>query len=170
VHAKAARTRLSATLAEKRPIRVLFLCTGNSARSILAEALLNQLGAGQFKAESAGSHPTGRVHPLALAQLELMRLPIAGLRSKAWDEFAGPDATPFDVIVTVCDDAASETCPVWPGTARRLHWSIADPAAVTGTLAERQTAFQATANALADRIRTLVETVVTAPAGGASRG
>ena len=157
-------------MAKKRPIRVLFLCTGNSARSILAEALLDHLGAGQFEAESAGSHPTGRVHPLALAQLELMRLPVAGLRSKAWDEFAGPHATPFDVIVTVCDDAASETCPAWPGMAQRLHWSIADPAAVTGTPAERQAAFQATANALADRIRTLVETAVTAPAGGAGRG
>ena len=157
-------------MAKKRPIRVLFLCTGNSARSILAEALLDHLGAGQFEAESAGSHPTGRVHPLALAQLELMRLPVAGLRSKAWDEFAGPHATPFDVIVTVCDDAASETCPVWPGMAQRLHWSIADPAAVSGTSAEQQAAFQATANALAERIRALVDTRATAPAGGASRG
>ena len=154
----------------KRPIRVLFLCTGNSARSILAEALLDHLGAGRFDAESAGSHPTGRVHPLALAQLQQMRLPVEGLRSKTWDEFAGPDVTPFDVIVTVCDNAASETCPVWPGTAKRLRWSIADPAAVTGTAAEQQAAFQATAQALADRIRTLVETVATPPAGGASRG
>ena len=156
-------------LAAKRPVRVLFLCTGNSARSILAESLLNHLGDGKFESHSAGSHPTGRVHPLALAELELMGLPLEGLRSKNWDEFADPNMTPFDYIITVCDNAASETCPVWPGVALRQHWSIADPAAVVGTPAEQALGFQAVVSELAERIRAFMDTAGSASAAGAHR-
>ena len=109
---------------------VLFLCTGNSARSILAESLLNHQGQGNFHAFSAGSFPKGQVHPLALDLLERMNLPAEGLRSKSWDEFAAPGARPIDFIFTVCDNAAGEVCPVWPGKPMTAHWGIADPAAV----------------------------------------
>lgn len=111
---------------------ILFLCTGNSARSILAEALLNHKGAGRFRGFSAGSQPKGEPHPMALSVLEAHGLPTAGLRSKSWDEFAGPDAEPIEYIVTVCDNAAGETCPIWPGHPVTAHWGIADPAAVDG--------------------------------------
>jgi arsenate reductase len=119
----------------------LFLCTGNSARSILAESILQREGKGRFNALSAGSNPAGRVHPYALDLLETMGHPVAGLRSKNWDEFAGPNAPALDFVFTVCDNAAGETCPVWPGQPMTAHWGIADPAAATGSEAEKRAAF-----------------------------
>jgi len=121
---------------------VLFLCTGNSARSIMAEAIMNQKGQPNFSAYSAGSHPTGAVRPEALRQLEAAHLPIAGLRSKSWDEFARPDAPQLDFVFTVCDNAANEVCPVWPGQPMTAHWGIPDPAAVQGTLEQLAKAFR----------------------------
>jgi arsenate reductase len=112
---------------------VLFLCTGNSARSILAESLLTHWGNGKFRAFSAGSFPKGQVHPMALDLLGRMNLPAEGFRSKSWDEFAAPGAPPIDFIFTVCDNAAGEVCPVWPGKPMTAHWGVADPAAVEGT-------------------------------------
>lgn len=136
-----------------RPQTVLFLCTGNSARSIIAEALMNHWGQGRFKAYSAGSFPKGEVHPLSLATLERLRLPTAGLRSKSWDEFAGPGAPQIDYILTVCDQAAGETCPVWPGHPITAHWGLPDPAAVTGSRDEQLKAFAETARILQLRIQ-----------------
>jgi protein-tyrosine-phosphatase len=112
--------------------RVLFLCTGNSARSIMAECALNRHGRGRFEAHSAGSHPTGRVHPVALALLERYNYPTAELRSKSWDEFATPGAPPLDFVFTVCDNAAGEVCPAWPGQPMTAHWGVEDPAAFVG--------------------------------------
>jgi arsenate reductase (thioredoxin) len=120
---------------------VLFLCTGNSARSIMAEAILNHKGGGEFTAYSAGSHPIGRPRPEALAQLESARIPTTGLRSKSWDEFAGSGAPKLDFIFTVCDNAASAVCPVWPGHPMMAHWGVPDPAAVTGAPEEIARAF-----------------------------
>jgi len=121
---------------------VLFLCTGNSARSILAEALLNHRGKSNFRAFSAGSHPTGRVNPHALHLLESASLPIAGLRSKSWDEFAIPGAPRMDFVFTVCDRAAHEVCPLWPGQPVTAHWGVPDPAAVAGSQEQIERAFQ----------------------------
>ncbi len=136
-----------------RPYNVLFLCTGNSARSILAEALINQWGHGKFKGFSAGSHPKGQVHPIALQLLERMNFPTTGLRSKSWDEFAAPGATPLDFVFTVCDNAAGEVCPYWPGQPMTAHWGVPDPAAVEGTDMEKWAAFRETFNRLENRIK-----------------
>jgi arsenate reductase (thioredoxin) len=122
--------------------RVLFLCTGNSARSIIAEAILNHKGKGKFTAYSAGSHPTGRPRPEALRQIELAGLPTAGLRSKSWDEFSEPGAPKLDFVFTVCDNAAKEQCPYWPGQPMTAHWGIADPATVKGNPEEVTRAFR----------------------------
>lgn len=123
------------------PFNVLFLCTGNSARSILAEALLNHRAAGRFRAFSAGSHPSGQPRPEALAQLVSAGISVEGLRSKSWDEFATPDAPKMDFVFTVCDNAANEACPYWPGQPTTAHWGIPDPAAVKGTPEEIARAF-----------------------------
>ncbi len=121
---------------------VLFLCTGNSARSIMAEALLNHKGKGRFIAYSAGSHPSGQPRPEALRQIESAGMPVAGLRSKSWDEFAAPGAPNLDFVFTVCDNAAKEQCPYWPGQPMTAHWGIPDPAAVQGTAEEIARAFR----------------------------
>ncbi len=121
---------------------VLFLCTGNSARSILAEAILNHKGRPNFTAYSAGSHPSGAVRPEALRQLDAAHLPTQGLRSKSWDEFARPKAPHLDFVFTVCDNAANEVCPVWPGQPMTAHWGIPDPAAVQGTKEQVEKAFR----------------------------
>jgi arsenate reductase len=138
---------------ESAPYNVLFLCTGNSARSILAEQLLNHWGAGVFRAYSAGSHPKGTVHPIALELLRHMKLPTAGLRSKSWDELAAPDAPRLDFVFTVCDRAAAETCPVWPGQPMTAHWGVADPAAVEGDDTQRWLAFRQAFRELENRIK-----------------
>ena len=135
-----------------RPYNVLFLCTGNSARSIIAEALLNHLGKGRFTAHSAGSFPTGKVNPCSIETLQGLGLPITGYRSKSWDEFAARGAPPIDFIFTVCDNAAGEVCPVWPGKPVTAHWGVADPAAVEGTDAEKRAAFADAARVLRRRI------------------
>ena len=131
---------------------VLFLCTGNSARSIMAETVLNRLGNGRFRAFSAGSHPTGKVNPFALELLEAQGYPTALLRSKSWSEFSGPDAPRMDFIFTVCDNAAGEVCPIWPGHPVSAHWGLPDPAAVRGTEAEKRMAFADTLRMLNRRI------------------
>jgi len=136
-----------------RPYNVLFLCTGNSARSILAEALMNQWGRGRFRAFSAGSHPKGAVHPIALELLRRMNLPTAGLRSKSWDEFAAPAAEPLDFVFTVCDNAAAEVCPYWPGQPMTAHWGVPDSAAVQGTEADKWVAFREAYRLLENRIK-----------------
>jgi arsenate reductase (thioredoxin) len=132
---------------------VLFLCTGNSARSILAESLVNHWGKGKFRGFSAGSFPKGQVHPLAIDLLKRMGLPAEGFRSKSWDEFAAAGAPPLDFIFTVCDDAAGEVCPVWPGKPMTAHWGIADPAAVEGTESDKAFAFRKALKELETRIK-----------------
>ena len=131
---------------------VLFLCTGNSARSILAEAYLNSVGRGQFHAYSAGSHPSGKVNPFALELLERKEIPTVELRSKPWDEFAAPGAPQMDFIITVCDSAAGEMCPVWPGKPVTAHWGVEDPAAVTGKDEAKRAAFAKAFGTLQKRI------------------
>lgn len=130
----------------------LFICTGNSARSILAEGILNNLGQGRFHAYSAGSHPKGEVHPLALATLERLRLPTTGYRSKSWDGFVASGAPVFDFIFTVCDNAAGEACPLWPGKPVSAHWGVPDPATVEGTEEQQRKAFMDAAITLRRRI------------------
>jgi arsenate reductase (thioredoxin) len=136
-----------------RPYNVLFLCTGNSSRSIIAEALINHEGRGGFRGFSAGSHPRGTVHPIALELLSRMKLPTEGLRSKSWDEFARPGAAPLDFVFTVCDNAAGEVCPVWPGQPMTAHWGIPDPAAVEGSETDKWVAYRSAFQALESRIR-----------------
>jgi arsenate reductase (thioredoxin) len=131
---------------------VLFLCTGNSARSILAESILRKEGRGRFRAYSAGSHPKGGVNPFALKVLTSLEYPTEGLRSKSWDEFAAPGAPVMDFVFTVCDTAAAETCPVWPGQPMTAHWGIEDPAAVDGTDIQKEAAFVLAARYLRNRI------------------
>ncbi len=136
----------------ERAFNVLFLCTGNSARSILSEALLNERGRGRFRAFSAGSHPAGRVNPLALELLARMKIPNEGLRSKSWDEFAAAGAPELDFVFTVCDNAAGEVCPWWPGQPMTAHWGVPDPAAVEGTDVARVDAFREAFRVLERRI------------------
>jgi protein-tyrosine-phosphatase len=135
-----------------RPYSVLFLCTGNSARSILAGAVLNKTGVGRFAAYSAGSHPNGKVNPYALDLLSRLGFDTTSLRSKAWDEFALPGAPPLDFVFTVCDNAAGEVCPVWPGQPMTAHWGLPDPAAVEGSDLQKANAFRETFRALERRI------------------
>jgi arsenate reductase len=141
----------------ERVYGVLFLCTGNSARSILAESLLNHWGHGKFRAYSAGSFPRGEVNPFAVDLLRQLSLPTDGLRSKSWDEFARPEAPELDFVITVCDNAAGEVCPIWPGHPVTAHWGLPDPAAVQGTEADKVAAFRETLRALEHRIRAFVE-------------
>ena len=136
----------------ERQFNVLFLCTGNSARSIIAESILRKVGGGRFQAFSAGSHPKGAVNPFALKVLEDDKYPTDGLRSKSWDEFAAPGAPVMDFVFTVCDTAAAETCPVWPGQPMTAHWGIEDPAAVEGTNIQKEAAFVLAARYLRNRI------------------
>lgn len=136
-----------------RPFNVLFLCTGNSARSIFGEVIIKHWAAGKFNGYSAGSHPRGEVHPLALEYLHHMRLPTEGLRSKSWDEFATPDAPPLDFVFTVCDRAAGELCPAWPGQPMTARWSVEDPAAVGGTRDQQWRAFKDAYTTLEARIK-----------------
>ena len=148
--------------ASKRVYNVLFLCTGNSARSILAESLLNLWGKGRFRAYSAGSFPTGRVNPLALELLAHMKIPADGARSKSWDEFAAPGGVPFDFVVTVCNKAAGEVCPIWPGQPMTAHWGLPDPAAAPGTEAEKALAFADGYRMLHHRIESFVNLPISA--------
>ncbi|MGZ6020871.1 MAG: arsenate reductase ArsC [Phenylobacterium sp.] len=137
------------------PFNILFLCTGNSARSILAECIMNRIGKGKFVAYSAGSMPKGKVHPQALSLLESLHYDVDQLRSKSWEEFAAPGAPKLDFVITVCDDAAGEVCPVWPGQPVTAHWGMPDPAAVEGTPTEVALAFAETYRMLGNRIELL---------------
>ena len=137
-------------------MHVLFLCTGNSARSILAEAYLNSAGKGRFQVYSAGSQPAGRVNPFALELLQKNRIDTSGARSKSWDEFARPGAPKLDLVFTVCDNAAGEVCPIWPGQPITAHWGVADPAVVTGTDADKRKAFLRAFSELSTRINLLL--------------
>lgn len=142
---------------DPRPVGVLFLCTGNSARSLLAEAALARRGGGRFASHSAGSQPKGAPHPRALETLERLGYDPSALSSKSWDGFAGPDAPPIDVVITVCGNAAGETCPVWQGAPIRAHWGVEDPAAFEGSDDEERTFFKRIHDQLARKIDALVE-------------
>lgn len=135
---------------------VLFLCTGNSARSQMAEAILNRIGRGRFRAFSAGSHPAGQVHPRAITLLQHLNFPTEGLRCKSWDEFAGPKAPEMDFVFTVCDRSAGEVCPAWPGQPMTAHWGVDDPVAVEGSEVERMQAFREAFRVLENRIKIFV--------------
>jgi protein-tyrosine-phosphatase len=137
---------------ENQPYHVLFLCTHNSARSIIAECVMNRLGAGRFKAYSAGSQPSGRVHPFALDLLERLNYDTSELRSKSWEEFTAPDAPELDFVFTVCDDAAKEVCPIWPGQPMTAHWGLPDPVKAQGSDAERHLAFADALRMMTNRI------------------
>jgi arsenate reductase len=141
---------------DERTWNVLFLCTGNSARSIMAEVMLNHLGKGRFRAHSAGSNPSGKVNPFSIETMQGMGLATSGLRSKSWDEFAAPGAPPIDFIFTVCDNAAGEACPIWPGKPVTAHWGVPDPAAAEGTDAQKRAAFHDAATLLRRRIEIFV--------------
>ena len=141
---------------ESAPLNVLFLCTGNSARSIMAEAILKRAGLGKFKAYSAGSQPKGHVHPYALDLLRKLHYDVGGMRSKSWLEFAQPGSPKLDFVFTVCDNAAGETCPVWPGQPMTAHWGVPDPAAATGTEAEIRFAFADALRMLTNRINIFI--------------
>lgn len=136
-----------------RTYNILFLCTGNSARSIMAEGLTNVLSQGRFKAYSAGSHPAGRVNPFAIEKMNQIKYPTDNLRSKSWDEFAKRDAPKMDFVITVCDNAAGEVCPVWPGQPVTAHWGFADPAAVQGTDTEKRAVFDRAFREIGNRVR-----------------
>jgi arsenate reductase len=143
-------------MAMNKTLNVLFLCTGNSARSILAEAILNSVGARRFRAFSAGSHPTGTVNPYVLDILQRNRLATDNLRSKSWDEFATKDSPQLDLVITVCDDAAGEACPIWPGQPITAHWGLPDPATVIGSEDDKRRAFLTTFTALYHRLMIFV--------------
>jgi protein-tyrosine-phosphatase len=147
---------IMADVSEKKPFNVLFLCTGNSARSIMAEAILNRAGQGNFRAFSAGSQPKGQVHPHTLTILRKLHFDVSGMRSKSWLEFSQSDSPKLDFVFTVCDNAAGETCPYWPGQPMTAHWGVPDPAAATGTEAEIGFAFADTLRMLTNRINIFV--------------
>lgn len=143
--------------AERKIYAVLFLCTGNSARSIFGEAILNRLGEGKFRAFSAGSNPTGQVNPSTIKYLNGLGYPTEGLRSKSWGEHSGPDAPAIDFVFTVCDSAAKESCPIWPGHPMTAHWSIPDPATAQGTAADKRLAFAEAYRMLYDRVEEFID-------------
>jgi protein-tyrosine-phosphatase len=148
--------------AEAQPLNVLFLCTGNSARSIIGEAIMNREGCGRFHAYSAGSHPKGEINPHTIDLLRSLHYPVESFRSKPWDEFEAPDAPKLDFVFTVCDDAAAEVCPIWPGQPMTAHWGMPDPAAVQGSPAEIALAFADTYRMMNNRITLFMNLPMTA--------